>query len=384
MSVSSLPASDVRSRAERKRYDVLFVLTRPDPGGTLEVLVLLSKELRALGLQVAVIALYRGSAEPAPLEDMEYDILVDRQRLSLAGYVEAFFRLAGRIRALQPAAVLSFMPAANVLGAVAATLAGVRCRIASHHQIGTAQHRIVRAIDRVLGSIGVYSQVIAVSQSVRASFAGYSNTYLGRLRVIPNAIRPIAPRVDRATIRKALGIAPDAVLFAVIGRLSLEKNLSRTLSAFASVPDARLVLVGDGPQRRDIERSVASMKLDGRVVLTGQIDHQAAVDILFASDVFVQLSLFEGRSIALLEALCAQKAIIASDIAAQQEVLAMDDGSLAGLVADPEDDAAIAAAIALASDEKLRSELGARAAVLAKRIDLGRMGQEYVALLKGA
>jgi glycosyltransferase involved in cell wall biosynthesis len=191
--------------------------------------------------------------------------------------------------------------------------------------------------------------------------------------------------VDRLTVRKSLGIAPEAILFAAIGRLSFEKNLERTLSAIALVPNVQIVMVGDGPGRPDVEACIASLKLDRRAVLAGQVDHQAAVDILFASDTFIQLSLFEGRSIALLEALCARKAIIASDIAAQREVLTMGDGRLAGIVADPKDERAITAAIStVANNEQLRLDLGDRAATLAKQMESARMGQEYVALLTGA
>ena len=205
------------------------------------------------------------------------------------------------------------------------------------------------------------------------------------MHVIPNAIKPIFPHADKLAVRKSLGIAPDAILLAAIGRLSAEKNLLRTLAGTARVPNVNIVLVGDGPQRSEIESYVASLGLNQRIVLVGHVDHQSAIDILFAADVFVQLSHFEGRSIALLEALFAKKPILASDIEAQREVLTMDDGTLAGIVANPMDESAIAAAIStIASSERLRLELGAKAGTLAARLDLGRMGQEYVALLKGA
>jgi glycosyltransferase involved in cell wall biosynthesis len=124
--------------------------------------------------------------------------------------------------------------------------------------------------------------------------------------------------------------------------------------------------------------------LQRRIILVGQIDHQAALDVLFASDLFVQLSFFEGRSIALLEALAARKAILASDIASQREAMIMDDGRLAGIVVDPADEDAIAAAVAtITQDEGLRRELAARAGALAAGLDPAQMGRDYVALLKG-
>jgi glycosyltransferase involved in cell wall biosynthesis len=304
--------------------------------------------------------------------------------LSVAGYAGAFLKLAHRIGASRPAAVLSFMPAANVMSTVSAALAGIRGRIASHHQTPAAQHKLIRYIDRVLGALGIYSQIIAVSESMRASFSNYPRAYFRRVRVIPNAVTPLSPCVDRLTIRNSLAVAPDSILVAVVGRLSAEKNLLTTLAAAARVPNIQIVLVGGGPQRPEIERYIASSNLNSKVILMGHVDRQTAIDILFAADIFVQLSLFEGRSVALLEALAAKKAILASDIDAQKEVLRMDDGTFAGFVADPLDEDAITEALsALANSADLRIELGAKAGILAERSNPGRMGRDYMTLLKG-
>jgi glycosyltransferase involved in cell wall biosynthesis len=243
---------------------------------------------------------------------------------------------------------------------------------------------LVRAIDRVLGSVGVYSHMIAVSESVRASFSDYPHAYVDRVRVIPNAIRPIAPRMDRSTVRKSLGVDPNAILLATIGRLAKEKNVLKTVAGASRVPNVHLALVGGGPQRPEIESYITSAGLDRRVTLVGQVDHQAALDILFAADMFVQLSHVEGRSIALLEALCARKAILASDVPSQREALTSDDGTLAGMVCDPMDENAIAAAVSIiANNESVRSELGAKAAALAAGLDPEQMGRDYVSLLNG-
>jgi glycosyltransferase involved in cell wall biosynthesis len=383
MPATSVLLSGETLRIERyARCDVLFVLTHLSPGGTLEVLVLIANELRALGLRVEIVALYRG-AKGDP-HGLDCEILVDRERLGVGGYIQAFMKLAKRMRSAPPAAVLSFMPLANVFGAISAALAGVRCRVASHHQTRTAQHVLVRVFDWIFGSFGIYRHTVAVSESVRASFSKYPRAYVDRVRVIPNAIRPISPCADRLSVRSSLGVASNAVLFSVIGRLAVQKNVLTTIAAVARVPEVCVVLVGDGPQRSDIESYIAAAGLERRVILVGQLDHQAAVDILFASDVFVQLSLFEGRSIALLEALCARKAILASNVAAQKEVITMSDGRLAGLIVDPKDEDTIAAAMSvLAKDEALRRELAARAGALAAELDPVQMGRDYVALLKG-
>jgi glycosyltransferase involved in cell wall biosynthesis len=377
-----LVSGEALNRERRARCDVLFVLTHLSPGGTLEIMILIAGELRALGLRVEIVSLYRGTG--ADVRALDCDVLVDQEQLGIGGYVKAFFKLAKRTRATRPAAVLSFMPVANVLGAISATLSGVRCRIASHHQTRTAQHVAVRIFDWVLGSLGIYRHAVAVSQSVRASFSKYPRAYLERVHVIPNAIRPVSPCADKSTVRKSLCVAPDATLLAVVGRLVAQKNLLTTIAAISRVPDVHIVLVGEGPLRSEIESYIASAGLQRRIILVGQIDHQAALDVLFASDLFVQLSFFEGRSIALLEALAARKAILASDIASQREAMTMDDGRLAGIVVDPADEDAIAAAVAtITQDEGLRRELAARAGALAAGLDPAQMGRDYVALLKG-
>jgi glycosyltransferase involved in cell wall biosynthesis len=378
---SALFGSEVLDIDRCHQRVVLFVLTHAGPGGTLEVLRLVTRELQALGQRVEIVSLYRGHSHP---EDIDCDVLVDDRRPGVFGYVAALVKLAKRTRTTRPAAVVGFMPVANLFGAVAAMLAGVRCRISSHHQMRTAQHWTVRALDWIFGTTGAYSRTVVVSESVRDSFRSYPKTYVDRMRVIPNAIGPISPRIDRLTVRNALGIPQDAVLLASIGRLSAAKNALRTVVATARVSDVCIVLVGDGPQRPEVERYIASEGLEGRIILAGQLDHQAAVDILFASDVFVHLSLFEGRSMAMLEALSAGKAILASDIAAQKEVMRMQDGRLAGLAVEPLDEGAITTAItSLARDEKLRRELAFRARALAAELNPAQMGRDYVALLKG-
>jgi len=363
--------------------DALLVVTHLSPGGTREVLTLIAQELRARGLKVAIVALYRG--HEADIHDFPCDIIVDRERLNARGYAKAFIQLTSRIKAMQPAALLSFMPAANIMGALSGVAVGVRRRIATHHQPGWTQHPVLRTIDRVLGSLGVYSHVIAVSESIRTSFAAYPRGYRDRICVIPNAIRPIAPRNDRLAVRRHFGLRGDAVLVAAIGRLSPEKNLFNTLAGAARVAGIQLALVGDGPLRDDIERYIAAAHLDGKVFLLGQVDHQVATDILFAADVFIQLSTFEGRSLSLLEALYAETTIVASDIPSQREVLTMSDGSLAGLVCDPDDVNAITAAISgVTTNDRLRRKLAAKASILKRGLDSMQMGREYANLVTGA
>ena len=374
--------SKCNGQQEHGRCDAVLVITHLSPGGTLEMFLLIAQELRALGLRVALVAIYRGRG--SALDDDGCDVLIDREALGISGYARAFVELIVRMWQLGPAAVLTFQPAANILGAIAGFCAGARTRIASQHQASSAVNAMLRWIDRVLGSVGLYSGVITVSRSVQQSFVAYPTAYNHRMRVIPNAIHPVAPRTARAVVRRSLGIRENAVLLISVGRLSKEKNVIKTIAGATRVPDVNLVLVGDGPERKDIESYVAGAGLNERVLLLGHVNHQRAVDILFASDVFVQLSEWEGRSLALMEALLARVPVLASDIPAQREALTLPDGTLAGLLCDQSNETAIYKAVeVLAGNERLRTELASRAEVIARAFDPARMGREYALMLSG-
>lgn len=93
-------------------------------------------------------------------------------------------------------------------------------------------------------------------------------------------------------------------VFTSIGRLSPEKNHERLVAAFAQVhlefPDARLIIVGDGPLREQLEQDVARRQLTDSVTVAGQRSNPFA--ILKRSDCFVLSSNYEGQPMVLLEA----------------------------------------------------------------------------------
>ena len=369
-----------KSSVRHQKYRVLLVITHVTPGGTREVLELLAHELQLRGFEIRLVAIYRGSGVSSKPEG--YDVLVDDVRLSAAGYAKAAARLIRMIRSSPPDIVLSFLPAANIIAGVASRICGVPRRIASHHSPGWVQHSLLRTMDRALGSLGFFSDIVCVSRSVEASFASYPRQYLRRISVIANGIRPVAPKLARARVRQHYGLPQDAVVFTMIGRLSEEKNVLNAVRAAARTPGAYLALAGDGPLREAVQECIRESGASERIVLVGSLDHQNAIDLLAASDVFVQISFYEGRSLAMLEAIAIGRPVIASDIPAQREALTLSNGNLAGLVCDPADIDSISAAMGrLVSDAPLRQQLSASVSLLKDGLDLGRMGDAYASLL---
>lgn len=129
----------------------------------------------------------------------------------------------------------------------------------------------------------------------------------GRVFILPNAICVENFRFDRELrkeLRKELGIAEEALVVGSVGRLSSEKNPLFIVDIFAElrkrVPDARLLLVGDGVLRQEIEMKIKKLGLSDAAVLTGR--RRDIQKILSGMDLFLMPSIFEGTPVASIEA----------------------------------------------------------------------------------
>ena len=149
-------------------------------------------------------------------------------------------------------------------------------------------------------------------------------------------------------------VACVANMFAIKGQDWLIRAMPEIRAA---VPEAVLVLVGDGESRSSLEQLVRETGVSDRVIFTGSIENPLA--ILEKADVMVLPSLSEGLPIALLEAMAMGRAVVASNVGGVPEVV--QDGDT-GLLIPPADPQALSTAIVrLLTDAPLRTSLGARA-----------------------
>jgi glycosyltransferase involved in cell wall biosynthesis len=207
-------------------------------------------------------------------------------------------------------------------------------------------------------------------------------------RIPPERVIAIHNGVDLERLEQCLA-QPDATglpagfRVATVGRLESVKGLEYFLAAAAIIapraPDMRFILAGDGPLRARLERQAHELKLADRVTFLGYRDNIAAV--LPCLDVYVQPSLSEGLSNALLEAMAAGRPIVATDIGANAE--AVRDRHSALLVPAADARALADAVFELYRDRALAAALG-RAARARARADfsLARAAERYVALYR--
>ena len=290
-------------------------------------------------------------------------------------------RLRRLLRRRRPLVMHSHLPVTGIGARVASSPArGVRHVYTEHNEWSS-----YRGPTRVANAATFWRNdyVFAVSERVRRSIR--YPTMLGTLPLPPvetlyhGIVLP--QEIPPCSIRSELGLAPDAPLVVTVANLRREKGHETLLRSAVEVrrrfPEVRFVLVGIGPLEERIRHLVSSLGLEGTVHLVGY--RTDAVGIAAAADLFVLPSDHEGLSIALLEAMAAGVACVATDAGGATELLRHERE---GLVVPPRSPATLAEAIdRLIGDPSLRARLGASAAIRAMSFDIrksiGRMEELY-------
>jgi glycosyltransferase involved in cell wall biosynthesis len=182
----------------------------------------------------------------------------------------------------------------------------------------------------------------------------------GKIVAIHNAVNPADIVVSKtaAEIRNDLGIKENEILIGSAGRMVPVKgydvflDMAKIISA--DRPDARFLLVGDGPKKRELENKARAMNIDGRVIFPGFRDD--AIDIINSFDIFVISSHQEGIPMVLLEAMALKKAIVATAVGGINEIIEND---ISGLLVSPNSPRPLAeSCVRLFNNTDLKEKLG--------------------------
>jgi glycosyltransferase involved in cell wall biosynthesis len=224
--------------------------------------------------------------------------------------------------------------------------------------------------------------VVAVSRSLRSQLLaeGFPES---RVRVVRNGIDPGPPPAPelRRDARARLGLHEDELVIGAVGRLAPVKDFGALIAAFGlvrSLPGrARLVIVGDGPERAALLSEARAANVSRAVLFTG---HQDDVPSLMpAFDIFVNSSIYEGVSLTVLEAMAAGLPVVATAVGGTPEIV--DDGVNGRLVPRRAIREMASAVAGLARDPELRARFGAagRSRVL-QSFHIDRMVRTYAGL----
>lgn len=206
-----------------------------------------------------------------------------------------------------------------------------------------------------------------------------------RLEVVYNGIAAgERPRpAERHAARQALGLAADAFVVGTVGRLDPVKDLPALLRAHAELlgahPGARLVIVGDGPDRERLLAQANALNIADAVVFTGYRGDVRAV--MPAFDVYANSSTYEGVSLTILEAMAAGLPVVATRVGGNPEVVI--DHETGRLVAR-HGRALAGALVELANNPAKRQAMGVAGRWRVKRhFSLERMVEQYAAAYFG-
>ncbi len=341
---------------------VVHVMASGERGGGADHLTGLLPELRERGIDCAAVV---GASGPLAerLENQGFEV----RQLGLMGSrldPRTGRRLRATVARLRPDLVhchgtrAAFLVATGTISAPwVYTVHGL-----SYRQTGSPVRRALRLAAEA-GICRRADEVLSVSATDVADLRRRGALRSDRGVHIPNAVDTarFRPR-DRTSARTRIGIPDERFVVGTVARLVPQKAVGDLLTAVSGMPDAMLIVVGDGPLRGALEHQAEVAQLD--VLFLGSRDDVEGV--LPSFDVFVLPSLWEGEPIALIEAMAAGLPCIATATSGSREVLSEPSRGVLVPLRDP---AAIAAAVeALRSDAVLRASLGtaARAAVEAR------------------
>jgi len=247
---------------------------------------------------------------------------------------------------------------ANLYGRLACLRARVPA-VVSVHNTYTAPKLHRRLINRLLAR-GT-KRVIAVSEDIKRDLMRHDGIPAERIAVIANGVdfSRLSSPLSRAQARHRLGIDEATLAIGCVARLEEQKGIRFLLEAMAELRDlpVRLFLIGDGRLRGELEQRAASLRVSEFSSFLGM--RADVPDILPALDLYAMPSLWEGLSIALLEAMAAALPVVATDVGGVRQVLGED---ACGLRVSPGNAGELARAIRqLAVSPERRAALGERA-----------------------
>lgn len=249
---------------------------------------------------------------------------------------------------------------ADVIGRVAAAMAGVPKVVKSLHNTGAWKRRRHLMVDRLLSFRT--AKVICCSAFQREAAIRQEHLSESDVVTIYHGVdlERFEPLQDRTAYARTVGLDPTLRTVGTVGRMIDVKGQIHFLEAIPSVlaqhPDTQFVIVGDGPLRERLVDAVKDTPYRDRVLFLGL--RGDIPELLGLMDVFVFPSLSEGLGIAVLEAMAARLPVVASDIRPLSEIVIPGD---TGLLVKPRDRGELASAVnRLLVDERLRREMGDR------------------------
>lgn len=336
-------------------------------GGAQRVLILFAKTLQNTNHQLTVVCLreYPGSPVPEQLQRLGARVVTFHgKNLRDPG---RFVKLLRFFKQEKFDVIHTHLTYANILGTLAGRYAGTPVIASLHNsRLDTGNyHRFVNGTEAFL--LKNFAQAImAVGYTTAEAHAARLGNR--KIDVIPLAVE-IPPAISperRVELRKEMAGDPERIIVITVGRLTQQKSYHHLIRAFELLknkhPEASLVFVGSGKLLEDLQSQARSAGLADRVNFLGpRVD---VPDLLDASDLYVNSSLWEGLPCTILEGMAAGLPVVATDVGDSARAVTKE----AGLIVPPAQPELLSEALSsLLSQAELRQQMGVAAKVHVSR-----------------
>tara|TARA_Y100000816_G_scaffold52154_2_gene33463 strand:+ start:7018 stop:8220 length:1203 start_codon:yes stop_codon:yes gene_type:complete len=296
---------------------ILIVLPSMDAGGVERIRIILANEFKAFGFEVEYALLNaKGSLlDIASKENKIYDLKVNKIR-----YLP--FKLGKLLKETKPDAILASIWPVTVATVFGVFISRISCSLvlSEHNHLSTQYqhkgfiHKILMRASMFL-CYGFASRVVAVSAGVKTDLQRLSYISHKKFEVIYNPILPLK-NSDNSKLNEVnshWNSANEKRIISV-GSLKQQKNHSLLINAFAIVNKnlpSKLMIIGEGEERKNLENQVKIMGLENQVIFAG---FQQDINPFYqTADLFVLSSNYEGFGNVLLEALINGVNIVSTD-----------------------------------------------------------------------
>lgn len=253
------------------------------------------------------------------------------------------------------------------------------------HYISLNQSMVKDAIDRLLGTfMQQCHHIIVPSASIKQMLAElYGVTE--QVTILPTGLDlRLYRKADGAAIREKHGWGDDRVLISA-GRLAKEKNWDLLVKAAAKVmgrvQDVRLVILGDGDERRGLEKLVKELGVADKVELPGLVPFDEMPNYLSAADLFCFASVSETQGLVTMEAMAAGLPVVAVDATGTSDVV---ENGKDGLLTSEDIDELAEAIFKVLEEGGLRDSLVTTAAEKVKHFDINHQAELLVEVYQQA
>jgi glycosyltransferase involved in cell wall biosynthesis len=249
--------------------------------------------------------------------------LFPRPGLSTFAKLRCAIAMARRIAGGGYDALVAYQATASILVGTVGWLRGCPLRIV--HQTCTPSETAwpVRLIDKIVGSLGLYTVNVVNSIATRAEFDAHPAKYRRSLKLIEHGLDPPAPGRGRAETRRRFNLPQASPLLLNVGRLVPQKNQEVLIRVLACLPRVHLAVAGGGVSEHACRMLAATLGVTDRVHFLGAMTARDVADLYAAADLFVMPSTWETFGLAAVEAAMAGVPQVVSDLPVLREVLSV-------------------------------------------------------------